>query len=267
MHLSLNFKTLVTCAALVLASAETYAATLEDTLTQELSAASLEKLELSTVNGGITCVGSETDTITIIATKKVRARDEEMARTIMEQVEVDIQTDGGVLRVKTKVPESSGSFWKWLTRQHVDASVSYQITGPSTFFAKLTSVNGGIKVDSLRGGVSMETVNGGIHGEQLSGAVRARTVNGAIHCELAKDSLLENSSYETVNGGIKVGLPKDAAFEMKISTVNGRIHSDFVSSAESEKKRGKLEGSINGGGSKVKLSTVNGSASIHALGS
>jgi DUF4097 and DUF4098 domain-containing protein YvlB len=66
----------------------------------------------------------------------------------------------------------------------------------------------------------------------------------------------------TVNGGITLSLPGDLNTEVKITTVNGDIQSEFPVTMTGLISRRKLEGTIGAGGRVLSLNTVNGSVAL-----
>jgi hypothetical protein len=65
---------------------------------------------------------------------------------------------------------------------------------------------------------------------------------------------------------VQVQLPKAAKADISAHVVNGGVHVDDQLSFEStgEKSRRRLEGHLNGGGSRIELATTNGG--IHITG-
>ena len=266
MHKTFPIPTLLSLLLIGLGTAVyTQAASLEDSVTHQFSAAEFERVEVSNINGSITCTGDASDQIELIAIRKVRAGSDSDAESYLEQIHIDIKPDGSTLKVETKLPRKQGGFWQWVTGSQLNATVEYQLRVPAGMNVGLDSVNGSISADALEGSVKIETVNGRIHASNLHAKAQMETVNGSIECSFASDASFESLSFETVNGSIKVKLPANAAFDLDIETVNGGIHCDFDLPADAVHKRRELHARINGGGPRVKLETVNGSASVKAL--
>ena len=87
--------------------------------------------------------------------------------------------------------------------------------------------------------------------------------NGSISSKLDRFEDDDRIYLKTTNGSIKLRLPEDAKADVEASTVNGSIHTDFALTVRGKILKRKLNGRINGGGGRVKLSTVNGSISIY----
>ena len=66
----------------------------------------------------------------------------------------------------------------------------------------------------------------------------------------------------TVNGSITLTLPPDLNTDVKATTVNGDISSDFPMTISGRVSRRKVEGTIGGGGRLLSLDSVNGSITL-----
>jgi DUF4097 and DUF4098 domain-containing protein YvlB len=127
------------------------------------------------------------------------------------------------------------------------------------------TTNGGVRLNGIANEVSASSVNGGIKGEGLSGHIDANTTNGGVEIGLTS---LSNAgvTLETVNGGVQLQLPRTAKADISARVVNGGVHveDDLKLQQTGEKSRRRLDGQLNGGGSRVELSTTNGG--IHITG-
>jgi DUF4097 and DUF4098 domain-containing protein YvlB len=106
-------------------------------------------------------------------------------------------------------------------------------------------------------------VNGGIKGDGLSGHIEANTTNGGVEIGLASVSD-GGVRLETVNGGVQLQLPRTAKADISARVVNGgvRVDEDLGLEQIGEKSRRRREGRLNGGGSRIELSTTNGGIRI-----
>jgi DUF4097 and DUF4098 domain-containing protein YvlB len=62
----------------------------------------------------------------------------------------------------------------------------------------------------------------------------------------------------TVNGGVTLGLPESAKADVLATCTNGGINISGLKLEVSEQSRRRVEGKMNGGGTPIELSTVNG---------
>ena len=113
--------------------------------------------------------------------------------------------------------------------------------------------------------VIASTVNGGVSGEALSGQVEATTTNGGV--EVSLEALAPGGvKLEAVNGGVQLSLPRTAKADISARVVNGGLHTgDLEIELVGEQNRRRLEGKMNGGGSRVELATVNGGVHLSPL--
>lgn len=142
--------------------------------------------------------------------------------------------------------------------------------------------NGRVEADTITGDVNLRTSNGSIHVDRISGAIEAITSNGSIHAQIEKPKAGVPLSFESSNGSIElevsalednelrastsnssitVRLPASIKAQLRASTSNSSITSDFDVLTRGTLSKNHLEGSINGGGPLIHLSTSN--ASIH----
>lgn len=125
----------------------------------------------------------------------------------------------------------------------------------------ISSSNGGIDVEEFAGSAVIRTSNGHVHAEHIVGPVEATTSNGAI--TLAFDaSPKSNVRATSSNSSITVRMPSTSAARLRAATSNSSITSDFEVATQGEISKNHLEGTINGGGALLDLSSSNGAIKI-----
>ena len=152
-------------------------------------------------------------------------------------------------------------------RIHLDAATS----------TDLVTAGGSITIGEVDGPVRARTSGGSIHVERGS-AVDARTAGGSIQVEHATGSVdaetsggsvrvtfdaapLRDSRLSTSGGSVMVTVPETAAFNLNAR--GGRVTSDLpVAGNARSASRGRLEGTVNGGGPEFALRSTGGSVSI-----
>lgn len=186
-----------------------------------------------------------------------------------------------------EISSSNGS----LRIESIDGNAHLNTSNGSVHLAKIQgnveahSSNGNIEVQDVKGNVNFRTSNGGVHADNVSGAFEAETSNGGIRAhlrdtepgrpirlgtsngsiDLEVESLRQNDVIaSTSNGPITVRMPASASATLHASTnSNGSIRSDFdVTLRGGEISKHRIEGSINGGGPRVELTTSNGNISL-----
>jgi len=147
------------------------------------------------------------------------------------------------------------------------------------------SSNGSVEVQDVKGDVNFRTSNGSVHADVVEGAFEAETSNGGIRAhlhnpapgrairletsngniDLEVDSPLQNDVIaSTSNGPITVRVPAGTSANLHASTnSNGSVRTDFdVLMRGGEISKHRIEGSINGGGARIDLTTSNGNINL-----
>ncbi|MDE0323074.1 MAG: DUF4097 family beta strand repeat-containing protein [Candidatus Poribacteria bacterium] len=120
---------------------------------------------------------------------------------------------------------------------------------------------GGITLRGCKGGADLKTAGGGIEVEN-DGPVLAKTTGGSIRCQLQEASSRQNLllDLETAGGGINVLLVPDIAATVEAKVLGGSVTTEFpvVAEMEGAVKPDQLHGTINGGGSLLRLRSIGG---------
>jgi hypothetical protein len=212
--------------------------------------------EVTNVNGTVTVEqGEDTAEVDVRAERIAKASSDEAAQQFLKQIEIREDVKPDAVRLETKVP----SGWRG------SHEVRYFIKVPKSIKVQARTTNGGVRLNGLANEVVANAENGGIKAVDLSGPLDANTTNGGVDVALAAVPS-DGVRLQTVNGGVQVQLPKAAKADISAHVVNGGVHVDDQLSFEStgEKSRRRLEGHLNGGGSRIELATTNGG--IHITG-
>lgn len=215
------------------------------------------RFEVKNTNGTVTIEqGTEDSTIEVRAERVAKASSDEAAQAVLKQLEIREDVKPDAVRLETKAPQS------WGRTNH---EVRYFIKVPRSIVVEARTTNGGVRLNGIANEVTASSVNGGIKGDGLSGHIAANTTNGGVEIGLASVSDA-GVTLETVNGGVQLQLPKTARADISARVVNGgvRVDEDLALDSTGEKSRRRLDGRLNGGGSRIELSTTNGG--IHITG-
>lgn len=143
---------------------------------------------------------------------------------------------------------------------------------------RLETSGGDITLRTIRGAMIVETSGGDIIGTGLEGDVRAETSGGDVDLKdvrgkaLASTSggdirleVLENMGIDasTSGGNIVLRLPEAAKANVRAETASGSVRCDFPVLGSMED--GSLDGTINGGGPRVRAETSGGDISIRKV--
>jgi DUF4097 and DUF4098 domain-containing protein YvlB len=180
------------------------------------------KLYLSNVSGQIDIMVWKEAQVKIEAVKTSKAGSAAKAKENAAKVTIEVTKEGDVVRVETKYPKQSGSFWGG---DRISVSVDYKIWVPDQAAVELNSVSGDITVAPLGGAAKIDCVSGDV---KLRGAAGAeiKLTSGELEMEnIAGDAFIKAVSGDITLTKIKGSVEADA--------VSGDIELRDVSEAQS----------------------------------
>ncbi|MBW8838723.1 MAG: DUF4097 family beta strand repeat protein [Gemmatimonadetes bacterium] len=136
-------------------------------------------------------------------------------------------------------------------------TVDFEVQVPAGVEFDGRTVNGEMSAEGLKADVQASTVNGSVR-VSTSGLAEASTVNGSVYAEIGRANWNDALEFSTVNGGITLIMPGKLDTEVRASTVNGEIDSDYPLTITGKFGPRRLRGTIGAGGRTLSLSTVNG---------
>lgn len=131
-------------------------------------------VDLSHLSGDIRVTGAGGSEIKVEATKRVRHRDPEQAKRLLQDLRIDMNNFNGRVEVRTIYPRR-GSYGN-----NISASVDYVISVPSGASVALKSISGDISVTSVTGEVRAETVSGDVNVSGTPNVSVAKTISGDV---------------------------------------------------------------------------------------
>ena len=140
-----------------------------------------------------------------------------------------------------------------------DVSVHFTVRLPRGVKMHASSVNGSIDIAGAREEVVARTVNGRIDVVTSSGPVDAQTVNGGINVQMGSLPSSSEMEFETVNGSVRVEAPANLSADIEMETVNGSLETDFPLTVQGRMSKRRITATVNGGGPRLTMKTVNGS--------
>jgi DUF4097 and DUF4098 domain-containing protein YvlB len=153
-------------------------------------------VDLSHLAGDIRVTAGSASEIKVEATKRVRHRDPEQAKRLLEALRVDINNFNGRVEVRTIYPRR-GSFGN-----NLSASVDYVITVPPNATVALKSISGDVSVTNVKGEVRAETVSGDVNISGTPNVALAKTISGNV---TARDIGTQTSLILSTVSGTVIG--------------------------------------------------------------
>lgn len=233
--------------------------------------------------------------VVVRVTKEVRrARNDEQARELADQVDVRIEERNGRIEVETRYPERSFSFWRDThvlvhieirapRRTNLDVETEDGPLNVSGFDgrARLKAEDGDVRIEGCSGVVDIVAEDGDVDIRELDGEVRAEIEDGELAIEgriVALDAQSEDGtvdvrvrpgsamsgdwSIRAADGRVRLALPEDFAAELDLRADDGSIRVDRPVTIEGKQSSHELTGRLNGGGHTLRIRTEDGSVRI-----
>lgn len=218
-----------------------------------------KRLELKGVNGDVRAVLASGAEAVVNARKHARRSDP-------DEVEIKVvESNEGVTicavyptppRARHENICEPGDSWHSSTENN-DVVVDFDVQVPAGVEFNGQTVNGQMSAEGLKADVRASTVNGSVK-VTTTGLAEASTVNGSVYAEMGRSDWTNDLEFSTVNGGITLILPGKLDTDVRASTVNGDIESDWPLMVTGRFNNRRLHGTIGAGGRALSLSTVNG---------
>ena len=132
-------------------------------------------LDLSHLAGNVRVTGGSGSEIRIDATKRVRHRNPDEAKRLLEALRIEINTVQGRVEVRTIYPRSSSG-----RGNNISASVDYVIAVPAGAAVALKSISGNLDVANVRGEVRAEAISGDVNLTNTPNVTHAKTISGDV---------------------------------------------------------------------------------------
>ena len=211
------------------------------------------QVSLENVNGNVEITGWDRSEVQIDAVKK--ARDQQR----LDEASIEVETGSDYVKIRTQYPHTQTN--------NNPASVHYTLHVPQNArLASISLINGALTVQKVTGEVNAKLINGKTQISDLIGAVNISSVNGSIEAHYASLNNVHEIKLKSVNGSIDLGLPGSPNADVKASTVNGSMKSDFPLTVQGSFASHSLSGTLGSGGTHIELSNVNGSIHIGSGG-
>lgn len=153
-------------------------------------------LDLSNISGDVRVTGDGRGEIRIEATRRVRHRDADEARRLLDQLRIDFTQVGDRVEVRTQYPRRSGRSGERGTSARVD----YVVSVPAGAAVAVKTISGDTSVSGVSGEVRAESVSGDVGVTATPNVTLAKTVSGDVTArDIAGAATL---SLGTVSGSV-----------------------------------------------------------------
>ncbi|GAB4022927.1 DUF4097 family beta strand repeat-containing protein [Spirosoma koreense] len=121
-----------------------------------------------------------------------------------------------------------------------------------------------VMISNMDGDLEIRTNNSSIDLDNVTGPVVANTINGEVNVVYSNLSQEKPTAISTINGPIDITLPAGSKANLKLSSIQGEMYTDFDLGVKNTKdgmsKVGggrNIDGTTNGGGVELQLKTIN----------
>jgi DUF4097 and DUF4098 domain-containing protein YvlB len=200
-------------------------------------------------NGGVSVFGWDKPTMLIVARIQANGEDDADARELAGGIRITAERS----RVESDGPS---------THRHQGWSVSFDVYLPKNSGLDVSTRNGGVSVDGVKGRLDLGTTNGSINLSQVAGDVRAETTNGAVSATLS-GAQWDGAGLDlrTTNGAVTLEIPKGYNARLETGTTNGGFSTDFPITIQGSFGR-RISTTLGSGGPTIRATTVNGGVRI-----
>lgn len=239
-------------------------------------------LAVENYKGTIHVTGSDSNQVVVDVHKKFEGSDADR-KWWMENVKVNFRNDPGRVEVKVDYPSQTWNcMFCWRDHNFMD-EVDLEIRVPRQINLsfdgykpdmKISSVQGDIAIKSYKAAMLIESTSGAINIDTYKDTIRLRdvTLKGPLDIksykadlEVSANALGPTADLETDKGSIVLRVPQDTGMDVDYS--GGRrssFHSDFNLSASMSDGES-VRGTVNRGGTRVRLRTEKGSISLEKM--
>lgn len=139
--------------------------------------------------------------------------------------------------------------------------VNFHVRVPANVRFSGYNINGDVTAENMGRVVHATTVNGSVRVSTKAWA-EVSSVNGSIEASMGSADWNGSLRIEDVNGSIHLTMPDNLSSDVKFSSVNGRLNSDFPLTVEGSMGGRHVQGRIGNGGRELVVETVNGSVEL-----
>lgn len=238
-------------------------------------------LNVENYKGTIHVAASDGNQVVVDVQKRFEGDDSDR-KWWMENVKVNFSNDPGNVKVKVEYPTQNCTFC--FQFHEYTAAVELEIRVPRRMNLMLDGYKPDIKVSGVQGDIAIKSYKAPMLIEGSTGAIQIDTYKDTIKlqdvkirgtlaiksykadAEVNARELGQTADLENEKGSITIRVPGDAGLDVDYS--GGRrsnFHSDF-SLAMAAGSSSAVHGTVNGGGTRLRLRTVKGSVSLEKLG-
>jgi len=178
---------------------------------------------------------------------------------LLEFMRVDFESAFNSLSIKTEIATASGPLGETIDAGSLDLG----LTIPRNAKIEIEATSANIRIESVRGEVTVKTTIGPVYVLNLGGSVTLESTHAPLvgAFDLVHDE--QNIVAKNIHGSIRLQLPSSLAATLKAHSAHGPLKCDFPLTLEDDLEGGRrVDGALNGGGAHVTCEAENGAIVI-----
>ena len=250
-----------------------------DHLQRSFAIAQSGTLHVDNYKGTIHVTAGEGNQVLVDVTKRFEGANDSDRKWWMENTQINFHNDNDRVSVEVKYPEWNCTFcWQG---HDFTAEVDLEIQVPKQINVKLDSYKPDIKIAAVQGDIEIKSYKSPIAVDSTLGSIRINTYKNTIRlqnvalrgalevksykaeAEISAKALGDSVSVEDYKGSTVLRIPQNAGLNLDYE--GGRrasFRSDFPLSSTAGSFNSSFHGTVNGGGTRVRLHTEKGSVSL-----
>lgn len=214
------------------------------------------------VSGETRIAVGEDGTVRIQATKRVRGSSPEKAKRLLQNVEVRMEQNGGVIDVRPHLYEQDRGWMDLFRGGRV--SVDLVITVPRESSIEAHTVSGDLALAGTRGALEIQSVSGDVTIRDVQGSLAVRSVSGDVSCS----DFCGRAEANTVSGDLR--LDRCRVQGADVVSVSGDVELVGALEPGSEHRfktiSGEVDLCLSGGAYEIGYKTMSGDVTLEAEG-
>jgi DUF4097 and DUF4098 domain-containing protein YvlB len=167
-------------------------------------------VDLSQISGDVRVLSGRGNEVRVQAIKRVRHRDAEEGKRLLNAIRVEVTQVGGRVEIRTVFPR--------VNNRGFSGSVDYTLTVPRRANVSIKTISGDVAVNDVHGEVRAETVSGDVEVTGTPNLTVAKAVSGNV---TARGIVASTLSLGTVSGTV-------VASDLKVRTLDaGSVSGDL----------------------------------------
>ena len=238
-------------------------------------------LAVENYKGAIHLTGGDTNQVSVTVDKKFEGSDSDR-KWWMANTQVSFNNDANRVRVGVQYPTNNCA-WDCDEHSNYSAEVDLTIQVPRRTNLDLNGYKPAIQISAIDGDIRIKSYKSPIEIASTSGNVDIHTYKETVRLSdvSIRNSLLlkmekgdasidaktlgDEANIETYKGNIVLRVPRNAGLTVDYSgSRRSDLHSDLPITSETGFNSGEIRGTINGGGTRLRVRTYRGSVSIES---